>query len=340
MSSDGHHVPSIGHDVAHRSEVSVVHIGTVEGDDHPHVEEQGLAGGFDAQDVEDLHDVIALQTVEVHLGKEHHFFHVHSVGVQHPLLRTLELPRLLVVLVHIVFTHEDLFNAFNALQGHLLEDVCLHIPQKLEVLVLRVVVGVVWPWHSAYLVRFLQQSNPQHQFLCVVVSEDTVQVVHEVVQDTFTHLSHGELLVRHDLVAQLDAQEPGSTTFRILILVRELVVQADPFLVLFHQSVLRVWIPENLSEGGHLLQSGVLQHALHILGSFLDLSQLALQENGQGWCLHFLGDVDQLLQSWNSQGHILGSNSGEMEGVQSHLRGWLTDTLCCQCTNHLTWMSQ
>mmetsp|Transcript_49544 Transcript_49544/g.115627 ORF Transcript_49544/g.115627 Transcript_49544/m.115627 type:complete len:253 (-) Transcript_49544:1612-2370(-) len=250
----------------------VVDVRAVEGNNHANVEEERLSSRLNAQNIQNLNNVVTLEAGEINFFEEHDLFHVHSIRVQHPFLRPLKLPRALIVLRHLVFTHENFLDAFDALQGHLLENVRLNGPQEFEVLVLCVVMRVIWPRHHADLVGLLEESYSEDKLFCVVICENAVKVILEVPQNPFSDFSHGQLLVGHDLVAELDTQQPRAASLRVLVFIRQLVIQADPLLVFFNQGVLWVWVPENLRERSDLLKCGVLQHALHILGALLVLT--------------------------------------------------------------------
>mmetsp|Transcript_45590 Transcript_45590/g.122920 ORF Transcript_45590/g.122920 Transcript_45590/m.122920 type:complete len:564 (-) Transcript_45590:807-2498(-) len=329
-------MPAVRHHIAEGPQVTVIHVGAVERDHHPDVEQQRLARGLDAEHLQDLYDVVALKAREVHLWELHHLLEVDTVRIQHPLLAALELTLALVVTGDGVLAHEDFLDAMYPLQRHLLQDVAFDAPQELEVLVLPVVIEIPRDRVLPHVGRFLDEPDAQHELLGVVVREDAVQVPEEVVDDPLADLSHRELLVGHDLVAELDAEEPRAAPGRVVVLVRELVVLADPLLVFHHAGVHRVRVPEDLREGGDLLQRRVLQRALHVLGPLLVLAQVPVQVDRQGGCLHSLGHVDQLLQAGHSQGHVLRPDTGEVERVEGHLCGWLPYALRRQRADHLT----
>mmetsp|Transcript_26864 Transcript_26864/g.76935 ORF Transcript_26864/g.76935 Transcript_26864/m.76935 type:complete len:782 (+) Transcript_26864:965-3310(+) len=338
VARDGHQVAAVAHHVAHRTHMSVVYIRAVERDDHADVEEEGLPRGLDTQHLQDLHDVVALQALEIHFWEQHHLLHVDTICVQHPLLVSLELTLHLVVLVDRLLAHEDLLDADDALQGHLLEDVCLDASQELEVFVLLVVVGVEGLCRLADVRGLFEEADAEHQLLGIVVREDAVDVAEEVVLDALADLSDRQLLVGHDLVAELDAQDPGAEPVRVTLLVRQLVILLDPLLVLLNPCVHGVGVPEDLGEGRDLLQRRMLEHTLHVLGTLLLLAEVAREEDRQRRGPHRLRHVDDLLQTRHAEGHVLGTDAGEVEGVESHLRGRLPDTLGGQDTDGLSWM--
>ena len=72
-------------------------------------------------------------------------------------------------------------------------------------------------------------------------------------------------------------------------------------------------------------EGGMLQGALHILGSFPIFGCLSDQEDRERGCLDVLGNVDDLREAWHAQGDILGRHAGKVEGVEGHLRGGLSN---------------
>ena len=66
---------------------------------------------------------------------------------------------------------------------------------------------------------------------------------------------------------------------------------------------------------------------------------LSSEEDGEGGRLGALGDVNDLLQTGNTEGDILRRHASVVEGVESHLRGWLPQRLSCQRSHHLTRLS-
>lgn len=99
--------------------------------------------------------------------------------------------------------HVHFSDGFDTLQGHVRqhvrldttqEHVVLHLVHIFLVVVLELVVLVV------------HDTNAQHQFVRVVVVEDTVQIVTKSSVDFFRNLFHGQFLIRHTLAVQLNTQ--------------------------------------------------------------------------------------------------------------------------------------
>ena len=77
------------------------------------------------------------------------------------------------------------------------------------------------------------------------------------------------------------------------------------------------------------------EYILTLLGI---LGRGSRQENGDGWRLRRLGNVDQFVETRYTQGYVLGRHTSIMESVQGHLGGRLTKGLSGQGANHFTWM--
>lgn len=118
VTRDGHQVAAAGHGVAKQSQVAVVDVGAVEGDDVVQLPLQGLSHGLDAQNLhkrrteqltprqdqtenkvwnlrpsysEDLHDVVRGGPDGVHVLLTQDPHQTHAVRLQDPLLQGLEL---------------------------------------------------------------------------------------------------------------------------------------------------------------------------------------------------------------------------------------------------------
>ena len=73
------------------------------------------------------------------------------------------------------------------------------------------------------------------------------------------------------------------------------------------------------------------------LGFFSIPSRLPHKENCQWWGLRFFRDVDDLLQSRQTKGDVLGWHTSIMESVEGHLSNRFTKGLSCQGSHHFTW---
>ena len=62
---------------------------------------------------------------------------------------------------------------------------------------------------------------------------------------------------------------------------------------------------------------------------------LSPQEDGEGGGLGPLGDVNDLLQAGDPEGHVLGRHTGVVEGVEGHLGGRFSQRLGGQGPHHL-----
>lgn len=66
---------------------------------------------------------------------------------------------------------------------------------------------------------------------------------------------------------------------------------------------------------------------------------LSSKEYGERGRLGALGDVDDLLQTGNTEGDVLRRHASVVEGVEGHLRGWFPQRLGRQRSHHLTRLS-
>mmetsp|Transcript_22281 Transcript_22281/g.56888 ORF Transcript_22281/g.56888 Transcript_22281/m.56888 type:complete len:296 (-) Transcript_22281:2543-3430(-) len=143
---------------------------------------------------------------------------------------------------------------------------------------------------------------------------------------------HLQILVGHDELVELDAQQPRRDARDVNLLVRHLVVGAHVLVVLGHdRGRLGVGrhdrVVPDLSAEGHRLQRRVLEQRLHLLGRLQVRLVLVEQVDGQRGCLGPFGDVDDLLEPRHAERHVLGGDAGVVEGVQGHLRGGLAHRL-------------
>ena len=85
-------------------------------------------------------------------------------------------------------------------------------------------------------------------------------------------------------------------------------------------------------------------HAVYMYDTtthFADLAVLGVpgglspQEDGEGGGLGPLGDVNDLLQPGDPEGHVLGGHAGVVEGVEGHLGGRFSQRLGGQGPHHL-----
>ncbi|GIX63995.1 secretin receptor [Babesia caballi] len=309
VARDGHDVPLLGHDVAQQRQVPIVHVAAVEADDGPELAQQRHARGLDAEHVEYLANVVRNGALRVHAGYGQHVLQVAPVGVQHPLTDALEPPVGLVVLGLGLLAHVNLGNLRHAAQLHVHQHLRHEALQKLALVLAQV---VLLNLHAGVL-----DADAQYELVVVVVGVDAVDlVVAELLVYAVDDLLHRDTLVGHDLVGQLDAQHPRTEAAHVLV--GELVVLAHPVVVLGH---------DGPRDGDDLVQRGVLEARLHVLGTLLVVSYRTLQVDGQRGRLDVSRHVDQLLQTRKTQRHVLGAHTSKVEGVQGHLRGRLADGL-------------
>ena len=80
----------------------------------------------------------------------------------------------------------------------------------------------------------------------------------------------------------------------------------------------------------------MLQSAEHVLGLLRVPGGRSSEEDGERGRLRVLGNVDDLLETGHTQGHVLGGHAGKVERIERHLRGGLTQALGSQGAHHLT----
>ena len=73
-------------------------------------------------------------------------------------------------------------------------------------------------------------------------------------------------------------------------------------------------------------------------GFSLGLLEMLLQKDLERGRFDCFSDVDDFLQTGNTERHIHGSNTGTMESIERHLSGRLSHGLSTDATNHLTWV--
>ncbi|KAH3683661.1 hypothetical protein WICPIJ_005345 [Wickerhamomyces pijperi] len=97
-------------------------------------------------------------------------------------------------------------------------------------------------------------------------------------------------------------------------------------------------IRKDFSSNSHTLQRCVFDGRSDFLGQVLIIGVFWVQVHSGGWSLHVLSNVQDFLQTRNTGGNLLGSNTGKMESIQCHLGSWLTNRLRSDNTNHFTWV--
>ena len=155
----------------------------------------------------------------------------------------------------------------------------------------------------------------------------------EVLVDVLGDVRHEQLLVNHHLAVQLDPQQPRGHPARVHVLVGHLVVRPHKLLILLDDGVGGIRIVPNLGRRRHGVQGGVLEHGLDVLSHRAVTREVLSQRHGERRRLDLLGDVDELLEAGHTERDVLGGDTGEVEGVQSHLRRGLTDGLRGDCAD-------
>ena len=115
VSGDRHQVASARHHVAQNAQVPVIHIRSVKLNHAAQLSQQSRSRRLDAEQLERLHQIICQAPREVDALVAHHLRHVHTLGVEHPLI---------LVVVPVYRVH----NLLRLPQKHLLD--VLHAAQR------------------------------------------------------------------------------------------------------------------------------------------------------------------------------------------------------------------
>lgn len=87
-----------------------------------------------------------------------------------------------------------------------------------------------------------------------------------------------------------------------------------------------------------MAQCGILDLPSKLGSLFLIVSVFLLQIDLHTGGLDVLGHVDDFFESGDSECYVLCRHSCEMESVKGHLCGGLSNGLCGDRANHLTWV--
>mmetsp|Transcript_15235 Transcript_15235/g.35011 ORF Transcript_15235/g.35011 Transcript_15235/m.35011 type:complete len:818 (+) Transcript_15235:946-3399(+) len=336
VARDGQQVASVSHHVAQDGQVAVVDVRAVELDDRSQLAEQSLPYGLDAQVGDDLDDVVggAARVVDAFVDG-HNRGEVDALRVEHPLAHQAELARLGIDHVALRLPHEDAPDAVDAPQRHLCKHALLDLLQELLVPFLLGAVGL-----SGLVGGVVDHAHPQHQLLGVVVVADDVQLRRAVrLRDLVDDVAHLEVLVRHGLAVELEAQQPRRDAREVDVVVGHLVVGAHEVLVLGDDGGHVVQIDRvvpDLSEPRDRREGRVLEQNLHRLGRLRIALELRLEIHRQRRRLGLLGDVDDLLEARHAKGDVLRGHASVVESVERHLRRGLADRLRSECAHHLS----
>ncbi len=138
MPRDGHQVTTGRHDITQQGEVTIVHVGPVERDHMMQLLLHGLSHSLDAKNPENLDDIIRRRTHRINGRLTENFHQIYTICFEDPFLKCLVLPVaidddfLLGVLGGPV--HVDLGDLFDALEGHVREEVGLQTAEERVIL--------------------------------------------------------------------------------------------------------------------------------------------------------------------------------------------------------------
>ncbi len=148
------------------------------------------------------------------------------------------------------------------------------------------------------------------------------------------HILDSQFLVEHLLAIERDSQKPPGLLWNGIRIGNQ-EVRLNHIHILGDVGRHHVGVVEDLCHGRDRSQVGVLDGAAHALCHFLSGIQ-SVQVHDHRRRSDVGRDVENLLETRNTKGDVLGRDTGKMERVQGHLGGRLADGLRCQDSHHLT----
>jgi len=204
VARDREQVAAVRHHVAQDGQVAVVDVRAVKLDHRAQLAEQRLPHRLDPEVADDLANVVRHEprVVDPPVGRRDRR-EVDPLRVEHPLGHHAERARHRVDVLALRLAHEDALDLLDAAQRHLGEHVLLDALQE-------GVLDVLVPLRLRLLVRLaVDEPHAQHQPVVVVLRVDDVQLVAAVLGGDALHdVLHQQVLVRHRLHVELDAQHP------------------------------------------------------------------------------------------------------------------------------------
>mmetsp|Transcript_45464 Transcript_45464/g.75491 ORF Transcript_45464/g.75491 Transcript_45464/m.75491 type:complete len:236 (-) Transcript_45464:460-1167(-) len=180
MACNRHQVPLTRHGIHQNRQMSKIDIRAIKRDHIAHLIQQRLSRSFNAQNLENMHDMIRRRTSIIHLLHRHHIQQRRSLRIQHPLFIRFRRPitRHSVPRALIFLAHKHLLNAANTAQLHLVQQFILQPPQEV-ILAIHIILLLlaILATTAAQLIATLHQSNLQHQVLRVIVTKETLQII-------------------------------------------------------------------------------------------------------------------------------------------------------------------
>mmetsp|Transcript_9676 Transcript_9676/g.25827 ORF Transcript_9676/g.25827 Transcript_9676/m.25827 type:complete len:423 (-) Transcript_9676:2747-4015(-) len=271
----------------------------------------------------------------------HYSEQIDTVCIQHPLLLGLVRSGVRIDDGPIRLAHEYLANRRNAAETQVRQQSGFNLAQEQLVRLLILIVSSNPSFDVIGLptIRVCfdgvslaeRDANSKHKIIVVVFARHDVQIVPKLQLNCVLDVIHANLAISQHLFRQYNAKEPRAH-FVIFFIKHE--VTRNQLLVLLDDGVLRIGVVVYLCALRHVPQVCVLQLRLDLFCSFRIISCFTAEVYGERGCLWIFGYVDDLFQARHAKRHVFGGHASKVKGVKGHLRGWLSDALRCDGTNH------
>lgn len=251
-----------------------------------------------------------------------------SIRLDEPIFIRLLLSSPWVIFFLSVLGERDLGNLRVPFEGHLVQETVLQALQEHAYgLIILLLVGIIQTLNL----------DPKDQIVGVVIGLHDVELVLERVVQLSLDLLHRQVLKVDLLIVQLEAQQPGhSVITSISINGRHLIVESHESFIVLDYSVERIRVVVDRGGPHDMAQSSVLDFSAKLSGHLLVLLVLWQQIDLHAGSLDVFGHVNDLLESWDTERHVLRRHTSKMKGVQGHLGSRLTNGLSGNRSDHLT----
>mmetsp|Transcript_11744 Transcript_11744/g.28483 ORF Transcript_11744/g.28483 Transcript_11744/m.28483 type:complete len:242 (-) Transcript_11744:2954-3679(-) len=209
-------------------------------------------------------------------------------------------------------------------------DCVQHIHRKLpQEMILRLIRLKRLPILILFLILCpLQQPQPHHQVVCVVVTLNDLKLISTCVVSFLDFCHHFAQLHFLCIQSRVIKNEPKHPRRHILFGgALELIVALHDTLILRNVGLQGVGLVVYFG----MLDDTTEVEVLNLVGDDLGLvgvdKMFLLEVNRNARCLDVLGNVDQLLHSRHSLSALLGTHARKVKGVESHLGHGLAERL-------------
>lgn len=203
VTSNCHDHATSCHDIDKKCQMTVVDVGTVEGQHLSELLEEGRTGSLDTEHLDNLEEVVRVGTACVNSINGQDTGQSGTGGVKEPLsaLITLGHVKGAVIPNDLLLTavDEGTLNTWNTAQGQVVEQPFLqHAKQFFIVLFTFLVLARV----------VLDQANTDDKLLSIVVAENDCQVLVILLLDPSSDLGYSEALIKKSATVEHDTHEP------------------------------------------------------------------------------------------------------------------------------------